>query len=81
MARAVTDFFEKRQPRRERAWIAKQRGVNLGGIFLVAAEPREHGKNVAQLRLLLVEPAARGRGRGLGERLLERSELSRSLQR
>lgn len=72
VARIVADFVDQRQPARERAWIARRDGVNLGCIFLVQAAPAEHGQNVAQLRLLLVEPAARGLG--LGDRLVGECE-------
>ena len=55
----VVNFIRKLDPRRERAWIAARNGQNAGCVFLVRKSER-----VAQLRLLLVEPAARGLGIG-----------------
>lgn len=64
VARIVADYVESRDSRRERAWIAEVDEVPVGCVFCVAKE--EH---VAQLRLLLVEPDARGLG--AGARLVE----------
>jgi len=59
-ARFVRDF----DARRERCWIAEQDGRIVGSVFVCAKSAR-----VAQLRLLYVEPVARGQG--LGARLVD----------
>jgi GNAT superfamily N-acetyltransferase len=64
VARIVADFAEHHNVARERAWIAALEGEPVGSVFCVDA-----GDGVAKLRLLLVDPAARGRQ--LGRRLVE----------
>jgi DNA-binding MarR family transcriptional regulator/predicted N-acetyltransferase YhbS len=59
VARIVAGYVEGCEPARERAWIAALDGDPVGSIFCVDA-----GDGVAKLRLLLVEPAARGRNVG-----------------
>lgn len=57
-------FVQEHNPEREACWIAEWRGDLAGSIFVVDA-----GKGVAQLRLLYVEPKARGLG--IGKALVE----------
>jgi DNA-binding MarR family transcriptional regulator/N-acetylglutamate synthase-like GNAT family acetyltransferase len=64
VAGIVASFAAGHDPSRERCWIAELDGENVGCVFLVA-----RSKRVAQLRLLLVEP--RARGLGIGARLVD----------
>ena len=67
VARIAADYVEQLDAAHESAWIAQWRGVPMGCVFVVQArDDTTHAPlpGVAQLRLLLVEPAARGRGIG-----------------
>ncbi|MGA8223593.1 MAG: helix-turn-helix domain-containing GNAT family N-acetyltransferase [Candidatus Acidiferrales bacterium] len=63
-AKIVAEFILNFDAKRERCWIAEKEGEIVGSVFLV-----KYSRDVAQLRLLLVEPAARGMG--IGKRLVE----------
>jgi len=64
VARIVADYVEHRDPAAEAAWIAEVDGVPAGCVFCVREDA-----STARLRLLLVEPWARGLG--IGARLVE----------
>lgn len=71
-ARIVADYAQSAQPGRDAAWVAELDGHRVGCVFCVRLDAR-----TAKLRLLLVDP--RGRGHGLGHRLVARCiEFARS---
>jgi DNA-binding MarR family transcriptional regulator/N-acetylglutamate synthase-like GNAT family acetyltransferase len=58
-AQIVADFANKNDPKRERCWIAEMDGEVVGCVFLA-----KDSAKVARIRLLLVDPKARGLGVG-----------------
>ena len=64
VARIVADYAADHDPVREAAWIAEMDGRRVGCVFCVKADD-----TTAQLRILLVDPSARGNG--LGRRLVD----------
>jgi GNAT superfamily N-acetyltransferase len=64
VARIVADYAAGDDPDRQAAWIAEAGGRRVGCVFCVPVDAE-----TAQLRILLVDPAARGAG--LGGRLVD----------
>jgi GNAT superfamily N-acetyltransferase len=64
VAGIIADFQRRHDLAREGCWIAELDGTPAGSVMLVDA-----GNGIAKLRLLIVEPHARGRG--IGRRLVE----------
>jgi len=65
VARILADFVDNFDPAREAGWVADRGGAVLGSVFLMKSDDPAVGK----LRLLYVEPQARGEG--LGARLVD----------
>lgn len=65
VANIAAKFINNFDPKKERAWIAEMDGERVGSGFLVKGDDEK----TAKLRLLVVEPKARGLG--LGARLVD----------
>ena len=63
-AEIMTAFVRNFDPKRECGWIAERNGQNVGCVFIVKEDDQ-----TARLRLLLVDPSARGLG--IGKRLTD----------
>ncbi len=64
VAQLAGEFYLRNDTVRERCWIAERAGKNIGCVFVFRKSAR-----VAKLRMLLVEPSARGMG--VGSRLIQ----------
>ena len=63
VAKVAGAFLDEHDPARERGWIAERAGIRVGSVFVMRKTD-----DICKLRLLLVEPSARGLG--IGKRLV-----------
>ncbi|MEW7007403.1 MULTISPECIES: bifunctional helix-turn-helix transcriptional regulator/GNAT family N-acetyltransferase [unclassified Lentilitoribacter] len=63
VAEIIAEYLKNYNPKRERAWVVEHAGSVAGSVFVT-----EGDQSVAKLRLLYVEPSARGLG--IGARLV-----------
>ena len=64
VAKITAEFIENFDPKRERCWIAEMDGERVGSVFVVRKTD-----DIAKLRLLIIDPKARGLG--LGKQLVD----------
>jgi DNA-binding MarR family transcriptional regulator/GNAT superfamily N-acetyltransferase len=64
VARITAEFIENFDPKKERCWIAEKDGERVGSVFVV-----KKNDEIAKLRLLIIDPKARGLG--LGKRFVD----------
>jgi len=64
VAQICADFIRRYNPDRERCWIAEMDGQVVGSVMVV-----QESEDTAKIRLLVVDP--RARGLGLGKRLVD----------
>lgn len=64
VAKITAEFIENFDPKREHCWIAEMNGERVGSVFVV-----KKTDEIAKLRLLILDPKARGLG--LGKRLVD----------
>jgi len=80
VARICGDYVDRLEPEREACWVAARGAERLGAVMLVRARDDTTGRvrpGIGQLRLLLLEPHARGLG--LGKRLVRQcSDFARA---
>lgn len=60
VAEIIADYLKHHNPKRERAWVVEHAGMVAGSVFVT-----EGDQDTAKLRLLYVEPSARGLGIGV----------------
>ncbi len=68
-AQIVADYVKHYDQKLERCWIAEMAGERVGCVMLVKDDPKAKKADVARIRLLLLDPKARGMG--LGATLVE----------